>query len=167
MDLNTLIIGIVCLAIVVVPFLYFQINQNKKNQKVHADFIDVAEKQQLDISLSDFWDPSYAIGIDTDNLKLLYIKKNDGKDQQTIIDLSKVSRCGVNKLSRETDGSKVIDRIELVFTYRDHAYTVKSLEFYNRDENLILGHELNLCERWSTVINSSLTEASTRTPVLN
>jgi hypothetical protein len=166
MDLNTLIIGLVCLALVIVPLIYFQNIQSKKSLKLYTDFLSTAENQKLDITLTDFWDPFYAIGIDTNNLKLLYIKKHEGIDQQTIVDLTQVSRCSVNKMSRDTDGSKVIDKIELVFSSSDPRYSVKVLEFYSREENLILGHELKICERWCTTINASLAEAATRSPVV-
>lgn len=121
----------------------------------------------MDIALSDFWELYYAIGIDTDKQKLFYVRKHEGVNQQIVIDLLKVSSCNVNKIARDTNGIKVIDRIELAFSYRDPNYTVKALEFYSRDQNLILGHELKICERWCTVINSSLAEAVSRTPVLS
>ncbi len=167
MNLNLTIIGLFSLALIIVPFIFFQLKQTNRNQKLSSDFMIMAEKQKLAITLCDFWSPNYAIGIDTQNLKLLYIKKHEGADQQTIIDLTKVNRCSENKLSTEIGGSKVIDRIELVFTHHDKKYPAKALEFYNREENLMLDNELQICERWNTVINSSLKEATVGLPVIS
>lgn len=166
MDSSTIIIGLVCLAIIILPILYFQRNQKNKASKLFNEFSNLAGQQQLNISQYDFWDPFYAIGLDSDKMKLFYTKRRESVVQETVIDLLEVGQYRVSNTNRDTNGSKVIDYIELTFTYRNSKHPEKSLEFYNREENLILGGELRLAEKWKTIINTSLAAKQTSREIL-
>lgn len=156
MDLGSTIIGIVCLVLIIVPVLYFQRGQIKKRKKLLHDLVNLAEQQQLKISQYDFWGPFYAIGIDTDKKELLYTKRKEGKDQETLVDLSEVRQCSVNNISRDANGGRTIERIELVFTFKNAKYPEKTLEFYSREETLNLNEELKLSEKWRDIVNSNI-----------
>jgi hypothetical protein len=156
MDLETIIIGILSLTFFIVPIVLIQRNNKKKKGMLLQDFRQLAGQQQLSISQHDSWDTIYTIGIDSDQKKLLYTRKREGKDQEIVIDLAEVSQCRVNNLSRETNGNKVIDRIELAFLPRHAKQPEQTLEFYSREESLNLSEELKLSEKWHAIVNSHL-----------
>ncbi|WP_347158736.1 hypothetical protein [Pontibacter chitinilyticus] len=156
MDFVTTTIGLLCIILLILPFLYVSRKNKLKSRKLLQDFLDRADQQQLTISHYDFWDPFYAIGIDKNKKRLFYTRSQTGTAQQVLIDLSEVGRFWVNKLSKETHGNMVIDHIELVFSYRNQKHQEKVLEFYSKEENLNLTDELRLSEKWKQIINESL-----------
>ncbi|MBK7408895.1 MAG: hypothetical protein IPL49_05575 [Saprospirales bacterium] len=121
-------------------------------------FDRVAQQQQLSIGQKEFWDSKYGIGIDPNTRKLLYLKKKGEEVQETMIDLSEVEKCRVDNHSRgvrtHNTASKVIDRIDLVFTFRTPGALEKALEFYSVDESLTLNKEVLLAEKWVKLINT-------------
>ncbi|MHC2992270.1 hypothetical protein OB13_11965 [Pontibacter sp. HJ8] len=123
------------------------------------DFRQVAGQHQLNISQYDTWDTIYTIGIAPDQHKLLYTRKQEGKDQEIVIDLTELSQCRVNNLSTETNGNRIIDRIELAFIPRHSKHAEQTLEFYNREESLNLSQELKLAGKWQTIVAAQLASA--------
>ena len=55
------------------------------------------------------------------------------------------------------EGSKVsvIQKVELVLTPSTNAADIK-LELYNDDSNMQINEELQMAEKWSTIINNQL-----------
>lgn len=156
MDLGSAIFGIFALACFIVPVIYLQRAKKKERTKFLKGFTDLAEQQQLSISEHDFWNHCFAIGIDTSKNKLFYLKKQKETEQKFLIDLSEVEYCRVNNINRSVNQDKIIERLELVFTFRNSKLPQKALEFYNKDETMALHDELQLIEKWKTNINSRL-----------
>ena len=159
MDLETIIIGLASLALCIVPIFYFQSKQKAKKEKLLQEFMKLAQQHQLMVTQYDFWDPSYAIGIDTAKKILLYTRKGAEKDDVMLIDLSDVQQCKVNNLYRDSVGGRTIDLIELAFICTN-SKALKNLEFYNREINLNLNNELLLTEKWKNIVNVNLEGAA-------
>ena len=157
MDLGSVIFGIISLACFIVPIIYLQGKKNKEKKEFLKYFMKLAEQQQLIITEHDFWNHSYAIGIDTQKNKLFYLKKQEGKDQQVLIDLREVERCTIHNSNRTVNNNKIIDSIDLCFTFRNKK-PQKTLSFYNREESLSVNEEHQFSEKWNTLINSRLKE---------
>ncbi|WP_114783536.1 hypothetical protein [Botryobacter ruber] len=155
MDLETIITGLVFLALCILPVIYVQRKQKAKKKKLIKEFTSLAQHRQITISQHDFWQPDYAIGIDTVNKKLLYTRKKEGNEQLIVVDLQDLKQCRVNNLYRDANGSRTIDLIELSLVFANAKTPEKKLEFYNREVNLNFNDELLLAQTWENIINSS------------
>ncbi|WP_017730776.1 PH domain-containing protein [Nafulsella turpanensis] len=159
MDLGSVIIALVLLALCIVPFIYYSGVQKKKKKNFSKELINLAEQQNVKFSQYEVWSHYYGIGIDTSTNRLFYFKKREDKEQKAFIDLSEVEKCRVNNVNRMVNDNKIIDRLELVFKFRDSKMPEKALEFYNKEESMSLHEELQLSEKWANIINSNLKPA--------
>lgn len=156
MDLPSIIIGLICCALFVVPIIYIQSVQKNKSRKFLADFNNLAAEQQLIMSQHDLWKHCYAIGIDTKANKLFYLKKEADKNHTALVSLSDLAACSVGNINRNINNNKVIDRLELVLSFRNTKMPRQTLEFYNVEKGMALNDELRLVEKWNTILNSSI-----------
>lgn len=156
MDIASVIIGLVSLALFIVPVIYIQGKQKKAETRLQEDFLRVARQQQLVISQHDLWNSRFAIGIDTDKGVLFYLKKWEEGKEELQIHLSEVASCRVNNENREVNGNRVIDLIELRFTFRGSKLREQALEFYSKEESMSLSEELLLAEKWKSIVSTSI-----------
>jgi hypothetical protein len=164
MELNTLIISVAlivpCVLLVVLIKKY---NQKKKKEALASLFKLVAEKE-CTITMSDYWKDFYTntkIAIDTDKLWLFFIRKINGVENKTALDLSGIKRANVISNTRIVDEGKnkqtVIDVIKLELLSKEKDKPDIFLEFYNNEyDSLIISEELQLAEKWVGIINQSV-----------
>ncbi|MFT2010194.1 hypothetical protein ACMA1I_16080 [Pontibacter sp. 13R65] len=164
MDLETVIIGLLSVALFVVPIMFVQRKQKAKRLKLLQEFIGLAGQRQVNIDLHDSWDPYYTIGIDTVKKKLFYTLRNEGQEQQSFVDLAEVGACSVKNSNRDQNGEKIIDRIDLVLSSRNARQADRVLEFYNREVSLNFNNELMRAEKWKSIISSNLMATPTQNP---
>ena len=160
MDIKNAIIGFVLVAIFILPLVYLVNMQKNKDKKLLKSFHAAAKKFSVTISKNEVWNSGYCIGIDDTNSKILYFYKKHGKEESTLIDLTEVKKCRTSNINRNVKTKAgniyVIDRIELVFSYKDTATTDKSLIFYSAVDDMTLNNELQLAEKWQNTINSAV-----------
>jgi hypothetical protein len=156
MDLGSAIFGLMALACFIVPVIYLQRRSSQERKKFLKEFIQAAEQQQLSISVHDFWNHGYAIGIDTNKHKLFYLVSKEGINQKQIIDLCEAEKCSLINMNRMVNDSKVIDRLALKFSFRNSKLPEKALEFYNKEETMAVNEEFQLAEKWVAIINAHL-----------
>lgn len=166
MESGDLIIGAIILIAVFGIIYYMHKVQKSKENKYAKAFLELAAKENIAIDQHEFWNNIYAIGIDKQSKKVLYRKKKDDKEQIALIDLNEVDKCKKVEKSRmiktPSGSSKVIDRLDLVFVYKN-SKSEKALEFYNGDESLSLRGEVPLIDKWNEIINAALKEGKKMT----
>jgi len=159
-DLTSILIAIVALSFFFVPVMYDKISNKKGSRKMEKLLLDSAGNLQLTITKHDVWHDSYAIGIDQESGRLLYLKKKPEKNQEVLIHLTEVKHCRVSKSDRNIkSGNKrlnITEKIELCFSYSNSKRPDNCLEFYNGRKGDSLGNEVSLAEKWAEIINSSL-----------
>ena len=160
MDTTEIITGIALIGLIIIPFFLHHLNQKKKEAKFLNDLLSLAKNEDSIISQKEFWRECYAIGIDENSKKLLYINKIKDKEQKTAIDLSEVEKCRIVTASRSVKIPKgnatVIERIDLVFTLNRSELYEKALEFYDSTTFMTPDGEIPLAEKWLAIINSNL-----------
>ena len=159
----TIIIGVISLAVFVVPVLYLITRHKKKAGEALREFLALGEQQQLRLTRHDFWEPGLAIGLDEGQRKLLYLQKQDSFMKQTLIDLAEVKSCTVVNLHHEVNGNRIIDEVALHVTFLDAKRPIQSLVFYSKAWDMLPNVELRLAEKWNASINAVL--EATRQPV--
>ncbi|WP_162055025.1 hypothetical protein [Pontibacter pamirensis] len=156
MDITSVIIGLISLALFAVPVMLIQRKQKQQKQKQLQHFLDIAQQQQLTITQHDLWNHHFAIGIDTEQSILLFLKKRAEGEGMLLLHLSEVAACRVNNVNREVAGNRVIDLIELRFTFQVSGLREQAVEFYNREESMSLNEELLLAEKWRDIVSTHL-----------
>lgn len=164
MDLGTLIIGIVFILICIIPFALMIINSRKKEKKQLNGLSDIAQKSKCKLSRYDFWHNS-SIGIDDTAYMVFFTRKSKDIETSQQINLTEIKTCRVLNSTRtwsSNDGNnKVIDKLELAFSFHDNQKHEVALEFYNADyDSLTLSGELQLVEKWCGIMNDKISEIS-------
>jgi len=156
MDLSVILIALVFVAVFTIPFIYLQRMGDIKKKKFNKAFEALVQKHQLTVSESEFWDHMYAMGVDKNSGKLLYVVKNNGQFEDTIIHLNEVENCN------RSDGSKILkttdpvsrnpERLSLVFSYKGQKYPDKKVDFYVESLNSAITDEVNIMSKWHRIV---------------
>lgn len=146
-------------AAIALPFIIINLNKKRKYAKFDKDFLNLVQKEKLELSQKEIWNHQYAIGIDNNSKKLIYAKKQKDGITDALIDLKEVATCRVvstNKSIKNQNGrSALTDRLELVFSF-NNSKSEKILEFYESSDFMPNEDERSHVEKWMQVINSSL-----------
>jgi len=160
MSLGLIITGVVCLLLLVI--IVASTSKSKKKKQVR--FLDplnrLAESADCKISNYDIWNDS-VIGIDGVKNVVFAIRKTNGTEENITINLAEIFRCRVAEISRVTgpkEGNmKVFDRIDLVFVNKEKSKSDQVIVVYSSNtDRLTLAGELQLAEKWCTLVNNKL-----------
>lgn len=150
MDLGTTIIGVVVTLLCVLPFILFSFYNSKKRKANFQVLTDLTKSKNYHITQKDNW-KQHVIGID-ESRKVLFFSKNPTDIHKfVIIDLKKVENC---RLIKENPKG-VLNRLALEIEFSDKKLPDNSLEFYNSDTSVSLVNELELIQKWHTIINKN------------
>lgn len=146
--------------IFVVPSVWMHINKLKNEKQFRNMLFSLAVASNCTISEFDFWKNS-AIGIDKAMHRLFYIRIAKSEELKKEINLSEIQKCRIINASRsmsvKNGNYTAIDRIELIFTYRDKNKPELGLEFYNSiHDSLTLTGEVQLVEKWAKIVEANL-----------
>ena len=144
----------------VIPIII--INRKKKiKEKIFLQtLISLAEKSNSKITELDKWGDK-AIGIDKSTHKIFFIIKTAENESGLEVDLNEMKKCrfiNTNSVVTYRESSqKVIERLELAFTFIDPKKPDLILEFYNSTyDSLALRDEIRLAEKWSAIANAEI-----------
>ncbi|WP_395063794.1 hypothetical protein [Flavobacterium sp.] len=152
MDLGTSIIGVIIIITCVLPFVLICIKKRKQHKKVIDNLSNIAKMNKATIETNEIWNQS-AIGFDATNKMLFFSKKASESGTFEALNLSEIIKSSVVKYQ---NNNQPINRLELKFEFNDKNKSDKSIEFYNQNETLSLVNELELIEKWNSIITKSI-----------
>jgi ABC-type glycerol-3-phosphate transport system permease component len=146
--------------IFVIPSIWIYISSLKKEKQLKNKLFQLAATNSCAISEFDFWKNS-AIGLDKSRQRIFYVRDIKSKEEMKEVDLSEIQKCRVVNASRSLHNKNgnytAIDRLELMFTFRDKNKPEVGLEFYNTThDSLSLAGEVQLVEKWSEIVDKEL-----------
>lgn len=158
-SVNVINVGILAL-LFIVPIALLKYKRSKRTKLFLDPLAALAEKSHSKIMEHDIWNNA-VIGIDKNTHTLFVIKGTDETRIQKEIDLREVQSCKLNNTSRTvntSDGPQtIIEKLELIFAYRDRSKSEASIEFYNsKFDNLTINEEFKLTGKWLEIINIEL-----------
>ena len=164
MDIRTAITGIIIILICIIPFVIMRIKRRKREKQLLKEFFTAAERNNCKISQHESWNNSL-IGIDETANVIFFTKKLKENDISLQINIDEIQKCRVinsNRTVSNANGNfKVVDKLELAFSFHDKIKGEIIIEFYNADyDSLIFSDELQLVEKWCKIINDAITIAS-------
>ncbi|WP_067148049.1 hypothetical protein [Pseudotamlana agarivorans] len=152
MDLGTIIISIVCIALCAMPFALISRNRKNKVKQLLNSIKELAKQQHSDISQYEVLDYCI-IGIDQTKNLIFFQKNVKDETEQLCVDLSNIKDCHISK---KTSGNNTLERLDLVLLPTNNSTKQVNLEFYNLDLNYQLSGELESIEKWSLIIQKQL-----------
>lgn len=147
MDSTSLTIGIILVIVCVLPFILFSVNNSKKRKKRIENLVKKAKESNATIQEKDDWNQSI-IGIDKTNKMLFFSKKSEEIDKFISINISELLKC---RIERTENKHKVLEKLELELTFASKPTVV--LEFFNKDETRIILNEIEIIQKWQTLLN--------------
>jgi hypothetical protein len=147
MDATSLTIGIILLIICVLPFIIFSIINSKKRKKRIRNLIQKAKENNATIQEKDDWN-QYVIGIDKTNKMLFFSKKSEEIDKFISINISELLKC---RIERTENKLNTLEKLELELTFASKPTVV--LEFFNKEETRIVLNEIEIIQKWLTLLN--------------
>ncbi|MDO6391300.1 hypothetical protein Q4E40_14260 [Pontibacter sp. BT731] len=157
MEISTIVMGILALALFVIPIYFIQNKQKAKLNKAKQPFIEAAHRHGLHLGRHDVWNGQYGIGLDEANNRLFYWHNEKPNPQETIIDLGSVKQCVVDNVHRDVNGNRIIDAIGLRIALHGAKAASVYLPFYITEDIMMLKGELQLAEKWNSIIQGKMT----------
>lgn len=159
MDLGSTLVGLIIIALCVIPFILLSRGSKRKNKQMLLELESIAKEQSCIINKHEFCG-DFVIAIDEAKKHLFFYKENNQHQSKLFVDLAHIKSCRINKVDKRIqnmDGAyTIIDKLSLCFKPRANNQKEIQLELYNSDVNLQLSGELQLIEAWQQLINSRL-----------
>ena len=159
MDLGTVITSCILLAVCTLPFVLMNRKKQKRIKELVSNFSDIIKSKGLEVGQYDVCG-DIVIGMDSNSAHVFYYKKHKETASNMEIEMNSIANCNVSKIY--SDGSNVahdntsIDKITLLFALKSSASKEKSIVLFDDDDNLQLDGELQLAEKWSKLIQTSV-----------
>ena len=147
MDSTSLTIGFILLIVCLLTFILFSVINSKKRKKRIENLILKAKENNATIQEKDDWNQSI-IGIDKTNKMLFFSKKSEEFDKFISINISELLKC---RIERTENKHNVLEKLELELTFASKPTVV--LEFFNKDETRLILNEIEIIQKWQTLLN--------------
>lgn len=151
MDLGTVIVTIVMIAICILPFSLMSIKNSKKRKENTFGLLNIAKLHNCHVEQSEFWSDS-VIALDKINRKIFFSNRASDREAYKVISLAEVRQCTWIKTDNNNNGIRNLE-LQLVF---DGGRPNVMLEFYNEYQNLTLVNEFELIKKWCGIIESHI-----------
>lgn len=156
MDLGTIIIGIICIAICVLPFVLMSRNKKKKEKELLTSLKDFAKQHDSEITQHEIAE-NFAIGLDNSKNTICFLQKTKQEVNLQFVDLNTIKNCEISTINRTlTKNETEVDRLNLKLNNIDKNKPSVMLEFYNADVSFQLSNEYDIIENWNKLINNLL-----------
>ena len=159
MDLSTTIIGLLILALFMLPVILISRAGKSKGKKAEKELFSESSKNELIISEKALWDEQ-AIGIDTAKNKIIYLDWSGPERTDYIFELKDVKTFESEPSPEErnkTDFSyKRVERLGLRFCFKDSARKDVKITFYIAGTGQQINDQVKLFEKWSKIIRDNM-----------
>jgi hypothetical protein len=160
MDFSTTMVGLVLVALILLPILYFNFKKSIAKKQMLDAFKALAREKGIEIGQHEFWRDS-VIGIDPVKKMVLYQRKNETENMVQIVRLEDVNRCEQVTISSTPDTAvkgeqRVIQRLDLRFTFKTKNWPDELLTFYDADKVLQLDDDIIRMSTWHKTIKNLL-----------
>jgi hypothetical protein len=160
MDLGTIVITLVFIAIVTVPFVLTGYSKKRKKKNLFHRLTEMAENEGCAITQHEFCG-DFLIGLDEVADRLFFFKKSENHEIVQSVNLMEYKSCRLVNSNRTVGDKKtsysVIDKLELCFYPNDKSKPDILVELYNDEyDSLTLSGELQLAEKWEKLLNERM-----------
>jgi hypothetical protein len=155
MDTSSIIIGVVLMAIFIVPIAILA-GRNSSKQKAKAALLNsFFEKEGVKVSEQESWG-NHTIGINSDAGKLVFITFGKPENKTEVIDLHNARKCDVHEVVRKVDSMEITDIVGLKIGLKEPESTHQVLEFFNSEKRSQLTNEMVIAKTWAGYVNGAI-----------
>jgi hypothetical protein len=157
MDLGTIIIGTIMIAICLMPFVLMSRSRKNKEKAISRNLEKAALENGGRISAYDI-NLTIGIGMDDVNRVVYFSRLIGGRETIQQVSLSDVQSCKVIIKSKVNAvyGGTIIEKLTLAFSLKETKKGGFVYEFFDAIENIQLNGELQLIEKWQQKITTHL-----------
>ncbi len=160
MEMKTFImVSITLLVVVVAPFAFVYIKNKNKSGKSNSVLKKYAIEYNSNIDQSDTLS-NIAIGIDSIQKKLFFIRHSKNHEFEQIINLNDIKDVKLINEKRAVKIGKsstlVVEKIEIVLVNKTSNKPNNVLELYNENIHMTLSGEVQLANKWVTILENIL-----------
>lgn len=160
-DIPTLVVASVFMAIVFAIFFYYSIKSKKARKEFLEKFNRFISELNLNPNLKEDWRNRYILGLDQKSKMLVYCNFGD-KEEKLAIALPEVSKVDVSEYFQEpsngTNSTKILETLSLKIQFKNQSKSAIQLPIYSADEFSDLLGETVLASNWAKIINQELTK---------
>jgi hypothetical protein len=161
METNTMIIGVVLIAVVLIPFLIMRNGIKKHDKSFLAELNAFAKEYDSVITKYDFL-KDIAIGADQEKGLIFFIHHGDVLEMKKMVDLKEFKNVHLIKSMRtvtlQNHENSYVEKVGLSF--HSPIKTVNFELFNTESGSLTLSGELQLAEKWEQILKLSIGEYS-------
>ncbi|RED92221.1 hypothetical protein [Marinoscillum furvescens] len=159
MDIGTIVIGLITVALCIIPFFLMRKSKQLNEQNLINGLQALADSYHCELAAKEV-SMDFVIGISASNNYVFYYKYRNGKMQEEAIPLDAIDRCEVMTRRRTIKAGKkretVYEKLELAFIPQ-HAQTPPTrVTFFDADEQIQPNGQLKLIRDWEARINEVL-----------
>ena len=159
MEIGTMAIGAVIIALCAVPFITTARSRKKKEKALFNGLETLAKSHHSDVGVHDFG-MDFAIGLSSPKNHLFFYKeRKNGKTITECIPVNLIQSCMVHKVKRrektKNGTEEVLHKLELVVNLQGKPST-SSLLFYDSEEHYQPSGELALIVMWELIIKEAM-----------
>jgi hypothetical protein len=163
MDLTTTIIGLLILALFILPIILISMAGKGKGKKFEKEFFSEVSRNELKISEKDFCN-EFAIGIDTSTNKVIYFDWSGPDRFKIIFDLADVkifeSIPGFKELNKKNFTYKNVNRLGLRFQFKEPDKPEVNITFYLAGFGKLSDQEAKLFKKWLDIFRNKMESKS-------
>ena len=157
MNTSSTIIGVVLLALFIIPIVLISRSSRKKRNRLNDEILEIAQKHDLKISDSNTWNES-ALAIDEEKNKIIFIDETHGEKEVKIFGTKELRSF---RTIPDIHKDKSIDlrkeaRLGLSFLFKESSKPEINITFYIAGFGELSKHEKQLFEKWSEKIRNRI-----------
>lgn len=160
MESNTLIAGLIALAICILPIVLVSRNRKIKEKQLIQALQAIALQNHGQVDEYDTWG-RIAIGFDKKANAIIFYKDTKDEVISHYVLLAEVQECQVidtHEVFQQKESTyKVTYKLDLVLTLDDPSKPPITLEFYNKDhDSSTPSGEIEMVEKWFKLVQKSV-----------
>ena len=159
MEIESIIIGVIILAICIVQLMLMSRNRKKTERKKVELLLSLAKNNHSTITKHEACG-DYIIGIDEQAQKIFFVKQGENLVEEQCINLREIKQCVIERnaktVAQSTSTTNLIEKLQLTFIPSDKTKKEIALEFFNAAKTMQLFGELQSIEKWHKEINTVL-----------
>jgi hypothetical protein len=165
MNIGTIIIGAIFLAICILPFALISMSKKKKEKQLLKKLNEIAQQSDSHISQYERCN-DMIIGIDKSSNHFFAYKNLLDRESEFTVNLKEIQQCRIMTNGKVPGGKgngesnfRVVDRLSLLFNPGDKEKTSLQFELFNHDDNQQMDGELELARKWEKILNDQILSA--------
>lgn len=160
-DIPTLVVASVFMAIVFAIFIYYSQKIKKTRKELLEKYNRFITERNLKPTLKEDWRNRYILGIDQQSKTLVYCNFGNTEEKLTIA-LGEVSKVDILEDFQEGSNGvksyKTLENLALKIQFKNPSKAALQLSIYSAEEYSDLLGETVLASNWAKLINQELTK---------